>query len=242
MATHTIYFPDLCPQGQTLPPGHTVTIDGEEAHHAWRVKRLDRGDHVRLVDAKGASCDATIANLHKRGREWVIELALGQTAIAPVASPIVHALVAPPKGDRLAEMIDQLSQVGASSFTPLLCQHAVVDPREAKLDRLHRIAIESLKQCGRSHALTIRPAISFRDVWQSPPAHAILADASGSPLHPPAAPVREVHLLIGPEGGFTRAEIDQAASHHCHIASLGVHVMRIETAAVVGVAMLMNPA
>lgn len=249
MSTHTIYFPDLRPKGEPMPPGSLVTIDGEEAHHAWRVKRLDVGHLVRLVDARGAWSDATIARLSKRGRDWAIEASLGQTHLAPPATPIVHALVAPPKGDRLADMIDQLSQVGAASWTPLLCQRTIVEPREAKIERLHRIAIEAMKQCGRTHALAINPPIKIMDFLRSSPAHAIIADASGAPLRampgvaaraPEAnASPHDIHLLIGPEGGFTPAELDAARAHAVHVASLGVHTMRIETAAVVGVGLLM---
>ncbi len=241
MSTHTIYFPDLRRGAEPQAPGTVVTIVGEEAHHAGRVKRLDVGDLVRLVDAKGAWCDATITRPHKQGREWAMDLSLGQTHVAPAATPIVHALVAPPKGDRLADMIDQLSQVGAASWTPLICERSVVEPREAKLERLHRITIEAMKQCGRTHALAINPAVELAAFWRATPSHAIIADASGSSLlsMPTLATTDQVHLLIGPEGGFTPRELEQARTHGAHVASLGVHTMRIETAAVVGVGLLM---
>lgn len=240
MSIHTIYFPDLRPSAEPQAPGCVVTIDGEEAHHAWRVKRLDVGHLVRLVDAKGAWCDATIAHLHKRGRDWAMDLTLGHTHASAMAMPIVHALVATPKGDRLAEMIDQLSQVGAASWTPLVCERSVVEPREAKLERLHRIAIEAMKQCGRTHAMAINAPVEIASLWRTPPAHAIIADASGpSLLSLPSTPSDQVHLLVGPEGGFTQGELDHARAHGAHVASLGVHTMRIETAAVIGAGLLM---
>lgn len=238
MATHTIYFPDLRPGGDPLAHGTPLVISGEEAHHAWRVKRLDVGHSVRLVDAQGAWSDATIARLSKHGREWALELTLGRTHVSPAPTPIVHVLAAAPKGDRLGEMIDQLSQVGAASWTPLVCERSVVEPREAKLDRLHRIAIEAMKQCGRTHALVINPAVNFREFWRTPAGNAIIADASGSPLSPVAV-VDRAFLLIGPEGGFTQGEIEHAHDRGAHVASLGVHTMRIETAAAVGVGLLM---
>lgn len=242
MATHTIYFPDLRRGGEPQPPGTLVAIAGEEAHHAWRVKRLDVGHTVRLVDAKGAWTDATVSRLYKQGREWAMDLSLAQTHVSPVTMPIVHVLAAAPKGDRLSEMIDQLSQVGAASWTPLVCERSVVEPRDAKLERLHRIAIEAMKQCGRTHALAINPAIEFKEFWRSGHASVIIADASGAPVMSFArtgfsdAPV---FLLIGPEGGFSPGEIEVARSHGARVASLGVHTMRIETAAAIGAALLM---
>lgn len=249
MATHTIYFPDLRRGGEASPPGHVVTIEGEEAHHACRVKRLEAGDTVRLVDARGGWSDASLTRTFKRGREWAIELSLGHTHVAPMATPIVHACVAPPKGDRLAEMIDQLSQVGAASWTPLISERTVVEPREAKLDRLHRIAIEAMKQCGRAHALEIRPAVRLRDLVKDLAAgqggegstRVIIADASGSDVLalPPVQAPMAAWLLVGPEGGFTPSEIESARAAGASVVSLGVHTMRIETAAVVGVGLLM---
>jgi 16S rRNA (uracil1498-N3)-methyltransferase len=240
MATHTIYFPDLRQNAQPQAPGSLVAIHGEEAHHAWRVKRLDVGHLVRLVDAKGAWSDATIARVHKHGREWALDLTLGPTHVSPETTPIVHVFAAAPKGDHLGEMIDQLSQVGAASWTPLLCERSVVEPREAKLERLHRITIEAMKQCGRTHALAINPAVGFAEFWRTAPRHAIVADASGASLLAlPASATDPICLLVGPEGGLTPGEIEHARAHGAHVASLGVHTMRIETAAVVGAALLL---
>ena len=74
--------------------------------------------------------------------------------LEPAPKPRVTVLASAPKGDRLEAMIDGLSQVGASAYAPLASERTIVEPRQGKLDRLTRIAIESMKQCGRAWMLS----------------------------------------------------------------------------------------
>jgi 16S rRNA (uracil1498-N3)-methyltransferase len=233
---HRIFLPAL-----PASPAQGIAVQGDEARHAARVKRLQPGDPVELFDAQGSLASATITAIEKtRSGDWSLLLAVDHPRRADPITPAIHVLAAPPKGDRLDQMIDQLSQVGATSWSPLITQRTIVEPRDTKLARLQRATIESAKQCGRPWALTINEPISISEALRSPSTPILIADASGDPL--PAAPASNLRLLIGPEGGWAPEELDQARAAGATIVRFGPHTMRIETAAVAAVSILMDAA
>lgn len=230
MSRHVLYFPDL-------PQTGCLSISGEEARHAARVKRLQPGDSLSLHDGRGGAATARILDLAKDRRgEWTLSLELLEHARTPRTTPRVRLCTGVPKGERLAELIDSISQAGAACWSPLASARAIVDPREGKIERLHRVTIESLKQSGRAWLLEIGPAVSFAQAIALP--NAVLADASG-PLYA-ATGASEVTLLIGPEGGFDAAEIALARERGAAVSSFGVHTMRTETAATVAAAIILD--
>lgn len=224
---HRIYFSDLAALAGPGP----VSIDGPEAHHAANAKRLRIGEPVELFDGQGTTAPASVAAV-RTGKRAALDLDAGPPTRVPPVSPRVEVWCPPPKGDRLETMIDQLSQLGVAAWRPLRTARAERDAFRS--DKLGRVAIESAKQCGRAWLLEVGEWADFE--------HAILddrvciADATGRPC-PPAT--TDTVLLLGPEGGWTREEIDQARATGRTVVRFGPHVMRIETAAVAGAATLL---
>jgi 16S rRNA (uracil1498-N3)-methyltransferase len=221
--------------------GEIALIEGDEAKHAARVKRLQPGHHALLLDGRGSVARGVIlgpealtpeqsARRERRG-EWLLPIRIEHTDHAPPVRPSLNLFTATPKGARLDDMIDALSQAGAASWSPLDTRHGVVDPRETKLARIERLAVEASKQCGRPWVLTTGPKRTLRDLLGSPTTPVVLADASGGPYRPTGA--AEISLLIGPEGGWASEELDMARAANARVHSFGPYVMRIETAAVV---------
>lgn len=262
---HRVYVGDL-----DLPPletGQVVALEGDEAAHLSRVKRLGEGDAVALLDGCGREAEAVIvdeADAGVRGGavaggEWgrdkaeepkptafgervdrrklstprrhgrAVFLRVQSVRLSEPLSPRVELWTAVPKGGRVDDMVDQLSQVGASAWVPMQCARSVVEPREHKLDRLRRIAVESAKQCVRPWLMEIAPIASFADAFQSPVVRGlnggessgrlavVLADARGVEFDPKpvlslakgegsAAAPTTVRVLIGPEGGWEERE------------------------------------
>ncbi len=223
---HTIFIPGL-PETVT-----TFRVEGDEARHATRVKRLGVGEQVRVLDGAGAMLVCAIIDA---GR--AMELEVRERHRLPRLAPLVRVRTATPKGPRLEKMIDQLSQVGAASWTPLATDLGVVDPGEHKIERTQRIAVESAKQCARAWMLDIEPRTTFHTAIRAS-ADIVIASAEAPAYVPMGRP--EVHLLIGPEGGFTPREIDLARAAGARFASFGPHIMRIETAAVVAAGIVLN--
>jgi len=226
-----------------LRPGETLVIEGDEAAHALRVKRLGPDDTVEILNGQGLIATATVvAEPGKRpSRDATLRLRLSVVRRVRPVRPALHVLTATPKGPRVDEMIQQLAQVGAASWAPLSTSRGVVDPRDTKLARLQRIAGEASKQCGRAWALNLEPPISFAQAVQPLASTAVVvADAGGGAASDfDARAFDSVRLLIGPEGGFTPEELGLARPAGAVVLRLGPHIMRIETAAVVAAGILL---
>lgn len=228
MPAHRFFLPS----GPPLVTGPLV-IGGEEGRHAARVKRLTPGQAVEVLDGQGSIATGSVVAIEKIRGEWAAQVDLASVRHAEPIRPRVVVLCPAPKGDRLPQMIEGLSQVGAASWRPLLTERTVSEPGAAKIDRLQRISEESAKQCGRAWTLSIGPPLAFAEALALP--SLVIADASGPAFQP--APDPELNLLVGPEGGWSVPELDAARAAGAAAASFGPHVMRLETAAVVAAAL-----
>lgn len=231
MARHWIYFPDV-------PAAGRVTITGPEAQHAARVKRLEAGDEVTLAGGRGvvAICRVVETRKERRSGEWEMDVDVTERREAARARPEVRVYASPPKGDRLEEMIDGISQAGAAGWAALMTKHTVVEPREGKLERLERTAVEAMKQCGRAWVLEMLGPVAFGRALERA-ARPVIADASGGAYV--ASGAEAIDLFVGPEGGWSEEELAAARARGAQVARFGPHVMRVETAAVVGVGVVM---
>lgn len=220
----------------------SVDVGGDEAAHTLLVKRLSVGDRLEVLDGHGGVAGATITFAGKAKRDPLMTLELRDIRAVPRIEPIIEVCSAVPKGDRASQLIDQLAQVGASSWRALQTDHGVAEAGSHKLDRFTRIAREASKQCGRAWLMRIDEPIGLEAALAGDVARVLVADATGA--NPSNAGVRTVvggvtRLLVGPEGGWSPRE--RAAFARAGVLSVraGPHVMRIETAAVAAVAGLM---
>lgn len=230
--SHRLFVPDLDDR-----PG-PLRVGGEEAHHAVRVKRLRAGEAVELFDGRGGRRRGRVAGVGGSRAHPVIEIEPGgacERVGAP--SPRVEVWCPAPKGDRLERMLDQLSQAGAAAWRPLACGRAEAGGGR-RADRLGRVVVESAKQCGRAYLLEVGPEVAFEAAIGVP--GVVVADGSGAAGVPAGGGDRVV--LVGPEGGWTPAELDRARGAGAPMLRLGPHVMRLETAAVAAAALLMHAA
>lgn len=250
MALHFIFLENMsAPKGadvSALPK--SVTIVGDEAHHAIRVKRLAAGDFVRLANGQGATATARIERTMKSsaGFEILTLIEPPGWTLAPQPSVPIEVFASPPKGDRLSTMVDMLGQIGVVRYTPLLTERTEVSANDHKRQRLERVAVETLKQCGRPWLLEIGEPVSFADAL-TPASHSpttiYVGDGDGKSLpvlRPTITPGTTVRLLIGPEGGLSPRELGQADSAGATRLALGPHILRTESAAVVGAAALQS--
>jgi 16S rRNA (uracil1498-N3)-methyltransferase len=216
-----------------------VELDGPEAHHLATVCRVRPGDPVCLFNGDGREYPARVVEVAKR------RITLEVTAVASPPRELGYRLevAAPlPKGDRAQFLLEKLTELGATSFTPLQTARSIVHPREAKLDKLQRHVIEASKQCGRNMLLQVRPLIEWKTFSESPalPVSRLLA-------HPNVehgmrdAERGDVVIAVGPEGGFTEEEIAQGLAAGWRTISLGPRILRIETAALALAALFALP-
>jgi len=213
-----------------LGPGDVV-LDGPEAHHLAAVRRLRPGDAVVLFNGDGLEYPARVVAVAKRSVALTVE------AVASPARELPCRLVAAaplPKGDRAQVLVEKLTELGATDFVPLRTQRSVVEPRDAKLDKLQRYAVEASKQCGRNRLLRVGPLTAWSDFLADAalPRRRVVAHVGGTPLsaekHP--GPPEELLLAVGPEGGLTDDEVTAARQAGFEVVGLGPRVLRVETA------------
>ncbi len=215
-------------------------LSRDEAKHATGAKRLGPGDPVVLFDGSGQIAEAALGS--ERSREGTMPVTVHGIRAAPRVGRIVHLACAIPKGDRLSTLIDMTTQLGVASFTPLRCERSVVGESEHRSDRAHRIQIEACKQSRNAWLPALRHETNPRDIVRSGGtivvAHpgGVTAEEIGHRLA--ATPAVAITLCIGPEGGFTDAEIAAFRAAGAMLLDLGASVLRIETAAVVATALL----
>ena len=243
----------------SLAPG-PVQLDGAEAHHLAGVRRFRVGDSVVLFNGDGAEYPATVTEVAKRS----VLLDISERRITSVEVGRAVEVAAPlPKGDRTAFLIEKLTELGVTSFVPLRTERSVIDPGAGKLEKLERAVIEASKQCGRNTLMTIEPPADWCDYvlprgdelrWialpsdpderrgLSPPDSVERGDAACPVgINPTARQALPVRLVVGPEGGFTAAEVALALAEGWRRISLGLRILRVETAALVLAAHFTTP-
>jgi 16S rRNA (uracil1498-N3)-methyltransferase len=215
-----------------LQPG-TVRLQGAEAHHLAVVCRLRAGDAVCLFNGDGHQYPARIESVNRR------DVSLGVIAIESPSRELPYRLevAAPlPRGDRAQFLLEKLTELGVTSFTPLQTARSVVHPRETKLDKLQRHVIEASKQCGRNVLLQVRPMLEWSAFCGGAelPSRRVLGHPGGASKRGDAenAPGRDTVVAVGPEGGFTEEEIVLAQTAGWRLLDLGPRILRVETAAI----------
>jgi 16S rRNA (uracil1498-N3)-methyltransferase len=227
------YFPEL---GESE---RTITLVGEEARHAVAVRRIRVGEEISITNGQGliATCDVvSIAN-----KPPSLDLSIRELKANP-APRTVHLAAAMPKGDRQRVLLDMVTQVGISEFTPLLCERSVSRENEKAQERWQRICLEAMKQSRRAWLPNINPSVDLTSFIDSLPKDRVLccASAEGQDILGMTSIESEVGIaiVVGPEGGFTENEIGYLQKAGALEFNLGDGILRTETAAVVAAALI----
>jgi len=216
------------------PSQETVRLPDDEAHHLMRVLRLRRGAALTVFDGRGHEWTGTVGTA---GRSGVV-VQLG-AAMAPVPEPPVHVTlgVGLQKGDGMETVIQEAVALGVSAIVPLSTTYVAVPARardsKAALERWQRVAVASVKQCGRATVPVVRPITTIDGVLTPRVAERILmcveprraASPGGFGPRPSAALV-----LVGPEGGWTDEEVARAAASGGRTIHLGPRTLRADLA------------
>jgi 16S rRNA (uracil1498-N3)-methyltransferase len=200
-----------------------VMVDGDEAHHGRSVLRLKPGDELRLADGAGL---AGVGTVHAVERHAIL-VQIPKVEVVPdsPASQLTVAL-APPKGDRLADVVRGLTELGVGAIRFLDCERGERMPSNG--ERLVRIAAEALKQCRRGRLPQVGPQVDIPGL-AGLGGRLIVLDRSGAA--PDTGSPQPTTLVIGPEGGLTSGELAALNGMGAASVRLAGTVLRIETAA-----------
>lgn len=228
-----------------------VKIDGNDHHHLTKVMRGRVGDTVVVLDGRGNAFEATLVTIE---RHHTLAVLNREVELALPPEPPVHLTVAQAlgKGDKFEAVIQHGTEVGASAFLPLLAERCVVDLPEARVpDRIarwHQIAKGAAEQSHRRLIPTILAPMRAKTLLMAEQSATLLlhTDPSATPLHHALSsrmastdqPPRLI-LAVGPEGGWSHTEVIEATRANIPIVSLGPHVLRTETAALVAISQIL---
>jgi len=239
--------------------GATASLEGDAHRHLARVLRARPGERVTLFDGRGTEVDAQVVTV---GRDVTV-VTLGERRTAPVTPGAeIVLLQSLARGERMDFIVQKTTELGVARIVPVVAARSVSRPvsrpvarpgaesgalRAGRRARWEAIAREAARQCGRADVPRVDDAVplaaALADAGGAPdgehPRLALWESSRGHPLRAAlAAAPRRVTLLVGPEGGFAEAEIAQASAAGFAIVGLGPRILRVETAAVVAVALV----
>jgi 16S rRNA (uracil1498-N3)-methyltransferase len=220
-----------------------VRLDDAQAKHA-RVLRLREGDRVVLFDGQGREADAVIVAIDEDGVRCESE---APRAIIH-AGPEVVLCQCLPKGGKLEDIVRACTELGVTAVHLVASERSVprmdADRIGKRLDRLERVAVEASRQSGRSDVpdlLAPAPLDAVLDRAPGDAAKIAFAPEMARSLSEACAPdARAAWVLIGPEGGLTPDELERARARGFRTVGLGPTVLRVETAAPVAVALVLD--
>ena len=234
-------------------PGAPLTLPDEIARQARDVLRLRPGDSLTLLDGAGGVYMANIREVTRR--EVVVELGPRAEGLANPMPPVTLCL-GMLKAARLEVALQKGTELGVAAFQPLVTERSVALAEElssAKRRRYERILAEALEQCGGAWLPALREPLSLAAALAALPSGALALipweEADARPLR---ATVRSeierrgmdniagAWLFIGPEGGFSAAEVTQAEEQGALAVTLGRRILRAETAALVASALALE--
>ncbi len=220
----------------TLHDGAAIHGSAAHAHHLGTVLRRGAGDAVRLFNGRDGEWAARIGTL-KRDQ---VTFETQQRLREQVAEPDVWLVFALLKRDATDLVVEKATELGASALLPVFTERT--QSARVNLDRLRAIAIEAAAQSERLSVPELHEARGLFDVLAKWPAGRPLVAALERSDAPrvAAAEGSPMALLVGPEGGFTPRELDVLrAAPFIQPASLGNRILRADTAAIAGLALLL---
>jgi 16S rRNA (uracil1498-N3)-methyltransferase len=235
-----------------------VTLVDEQAHQIRRVLRLRLGNHVLLLDNQGWMYEARLIAIDDQTAKFQITTRKAATG-EPRTQITLHQAVL--KGDRFTWVLQKGTEVGISRFVPLICERNIVDDLEAverKRSRWERVIVEAAEQSRRARLPELAPTQRLGEAcaplqedqnraapgllrliaWEEETSLNLrdaLADCN-------FAEAVRIELFVGPEGGFTEAEVDLARRSGVQPVTLGPRILRAETAGLVAAAAILYEA
>jgi 16S rRNA (uracil1498-N3)-methyltransferase len=226
-----------------IPSSDSFELPPDVAHHASRVLRLRVGDTVEIFDGIGNECHGVIADLSARKVTVANITASHNRRESPLHTLLAQALSSSEKMDWV---IQKSTELGVTEIQPLATDRSVArlsaERTARRLEHWQQVAISACEQCGRNVLPQIHAPLDIMDWLQQVKAmtdtkYILLPDGAAS-LHDQTRPRGKASLLVGAEGGFSDSE--SAMALHCGFVPirLGARVMRTETAAIAGLAVL----
>jgi 16S rRNA (uracil1498-N3)-methyltransferase len=221
-----------------------ITISGEDVRHIATVLRMKTGDGLLLCDGTGAEYQAKIVQV---GRAE-IRAEIVSRSNREARHPLITLLQGLPKSDKMDWIVQKSTELGVATIFPLVTERTIVKIRDEKkrVSRWQKIAREAAMQSNRPDIPQVGHIQTLSDLLQtlSPEPQTLLLLPWEGGTEPINNVLRQMHgvrnvvVLIGPEGGLSAQEAAFAEERGFHLVSLGPNILRTETAAVAVLSMI----
>jgi 16S rRNA (uracil1498-N3)-methyltransferase len=214
-----------------------VRVEGDAYRHLFRARRVEAGAELRVVDGRGRARWGKVARVDRASAA----VALGESAPDREPSLRLDLLVPTCRPERASWLVEKTTEVGVSAIRFLNTARAPRELGSGALERLRRVAASAVEQCHRSRLPEITGPHGWRDVerlTRGADCRRFL-DLEQAGSLPEGASGASAALLVGPEGGLAPEERRDLLDSGWSPVGLGERVLRLETAAVVGAAILL---
>jgi len=215
-----------------------ISLSESQSHYVQKVMRLKEGDEVLLFNGIHGEWLAKITATLKKSTTLLL---MSQTR-PPQEQGDLWLLFSPLKPKRQEFLEEKATELGASCLWPVRCDRTSVS--RLNIDKMEAHAIEAAEQCKRLTVPTIKPLTPLSDVLKTWPEDRLLIFGDET-LNAPSLgtltidPQKLYAFLVGPEGGFSPQELSLLRSHpKTQGVTLNSHILRAETAALVGISYL----
>lgn len=224
--------------------GQVLNLTKEQTHYALTVLRLKADHPLEVFDGKGHQAQAQLQIINKREAQ----ITLGEIQRPNTESPLQTLLVQGiSRGERMDYSLQKSVELGVSAIQPVFSERCEVrlDPQKAEKRRQQwqALVISACEQSGRCVVPIVHPLITLNQWFADHPQQPGLvldpyAQHSLKTYQPTRPQTAELALLIGPEGGLSDTEVEQAKKHGLTAVCLGPRILRTETAAPVILSLL----
>lgn len=210
-----------------------VTLGSEESYHIVKVLRMRTGESINLSDGAGNLYKGQVLNQDFKACSVTLLAVDAEYGKRPFK---LHLAVAPTKNiARFEWFLEKATEIGVDEITPLICEHS--ERVHLRTDRLQKIILAAAKQSIKTYLPTLQEPTKFSDfvtLNHNSSSRFIAYVEEKQPVHLKAAYLDgDCTILIGPEGDFSKKEMDVAAANLFKPVSLGPARLRTETAAII---------
>lgn len=204
--------------------------DPEESNHIARAARVRAGDEIDIFDGKGGRYRAEVTSVSPSVSGEIKEKLPSPEYAARLT--LCFAVVARPA---LESILEHCTEAGVHAFQPVMASRVQFDlfsDWERRSGRLRQIVVSAAKQCGRGTLPEVRRPEKLDDLLAAGGAAVFAAEGGGSAdeAAQSLSGKAEIKLFVGPEGGFTRGELEFARGKGALFMGLGLYTLRAETA------------
>lgn len=209
----------------------------DESHHLIKVLRKKVGEKIRLINGKGEEYEGKILEISKEKRTLRVKVKLLKLLRKEeIPSKKIVALIPILKGDKTEFLVEKGTELGISDFIPFTSDYSTVKPSSKLKERLEKKAINALKQSGRLYLPEIKSPVILKNFLTqiSHSSFKILAlpeeGISLEKLIEGLKDFKEIILISGPEGGFSKEEKKLLKEKNFVSLKISPYILRAETA------------